>query len=296
MGSEPGYPFQGEIWYWNEASYGGGESGTTMRISDKVLDVRIDTGDVHRTLHDISEPSVCAFVETGGDVTLHVEWIYQPNALGSLASDCVNRTLGDLQDLAFCVGTSTKRATSSYYYLVGGKCKTFNFNGTRGDDYKCSADFSIQSVTTSTTATGSAPAALATDYATFNAAGTITFTGGYTAYITDSINVDVNNNLSDYMTVGSSAKLCAIPGKKDVTGSADLSLDEGGALAWYNIANLTAITSLVINTGRTTGDHGKLTLSTGRYDNLSVDVNQTDSGMMASIPFTFKDIAFATGT
>lgn len=296
MGSEPGYPFQGEIYFSEEASYGGGFSGPTSAISDKVLDVRIGSGDVHKTLRGISEPSVCAFIATGGDMTLHVEWVYQPHTGVSFASDCVRRTNGDIPSLAIEIGASTERTTESWFLLTGCKCKTFNISASRGEEYICTADFSVQSVATSTAATEVQPTALGTSYAGFNVAGDITFTGGYTAYITDSIDITVDNNLTDYYNVGSSTKLAAIPGALDITGSADLSLDEGGAVAWGHVTGLSSISTLVVNTGLTTGGAGKITLTNGRYDNLDIDINLDSNAMMSSIPFTFKKIGFSAGT
>ena len=294
MGSEPGYPFQGDIYYEIESTYSGGFIGTHIaRISDKVLDVRLDSGDVHRTLRGISEPTVCGFVATGGDHTLHIEWIYQPQSESSLATVCCNRTNGDLQSIAFEIAASKDRTNKSYYVLEGCKCKTFTFSGRRGEEYIATADFSVQSVVTSSSASQTPPPAIGNDYAGFNSAGSITFTGGYTAYITDSIDITVDNNLVDYYNVGSNTKLCAIPGAKDVTGSADLSLDEGGANAWYHVAdNLSDITNLVISTG-CTGTDDTITLTTGKYDNISVDLNIDGGAMMGSIPFTFKQISFA---
>jgi len=54
-----GKPFQGEAWYWIEDSYGGGESSTTLPISCKIQNVRIDTGDRHKVLRDIGSPVAC---------------------------------------------------------------------------------------------------------------------------------------------------------------------------------------------------------------------------------------------
>ena len=302
MGNEPGFPFQGDICFHKEVSYGGStdtsEGSAFMKISDKVLDVRLDTGDVHKPLRGISSPSVCGFIETGGDQTLHIEWILQPNAHTSLVSYCCERTTtGDVPSLHFEINASKERTTESFYYVHGCKCKSFTVNASRGEEYICSADFSVKSVATASSASETFPTTdIGTDYAAFNQAGSITFSGGYTAYITDSIEITVNHNLTDYWTVGSTDKLMAIPGALDVTGSADLSLDEGGAVAWGHIADVSALDTLIVNTGETGGIDGKFTLTTGRYDSLSVDQNISGGCMMASIPFTFKHITIDAAT
>ena len=57
--AELGLPFQGSIWWWTEASYGGGESGTTNAVSCKVLDARPGINDKHKPLRGIDGPQVC---------------------------------------------------------------------------------------------------------------------------------------------------------------------------------------------------------------------------------------------
>jgi len=302
--ADPGYPFQGGIWYSPEATYKGTPRSTATFISDKVQDVRIDTGDVVRTLRDISSASVCGFVETGGDFTLHVEWVYQPND-DSLATFCVNRdSAGDLTSLYFEVVANEDRTNKTYYQCGGCKAKNFNVSARRGEEYIASADFSVGTVWASSAVSVTKPTATIADaqngtrpYASFNAAGNITFTGGFNAFITDSIDITVENNLSDYWNVGSTSKIASIPGAQDITGSADLSLDQGGLTPWRQIADLVSdITSLEVNTGRTSGQAGKITLLTGKYNNLSVDQNVSGNTMMSSIPFTFKKLEFSVGT
>ena len=286
-----GLPLSGKIWYWKEASYGGGESGTTYVVSDKVQDVRLDTGDMFVSLRSISQPTVCAFVSTTSDPVLHVEWILQQHTAQSLSELCIERTACDLDSLAFCIGASTCSTTAdSWYYLKGCKCKTWNISASRGEQYVCTADFSVKSVATSGTMTGSQPAALGTVYGLFNNAGSITMTGvTAAAYITDSVEIKVDNNLTDYWNVGSNEKKQALPGQENVTGSCDISLDAGGAVHWGDVFGSKAITSIVVTTGLT-GVNDIFTCNTCRFDNTSIDINMSGEGMMTSVPFTAKQV------
>ena len=291
-----GYPFQGDIWYWKEGSYGGGESGTTYRISDAVQDVRIDSGDINQTLRSISEPTVIDFSKTMVDPALHIEWVLQPTS-SSLVTLCIVRDANcDLEDLAFCVGTNLCRSTSTYYYLKGCKCESITISANQGENYMVSADFSVASVIVSTSATGSAPAALGTDYAAFNIGGSITWNGATGAYVTQSLSVNVNNNITDLYNVGSTDKFGAIPGAKDVTGSCDISLDGGGGTHFNEVIGGTDITSVEFNTGIGSSTDGKITLNNGRFDSTSVDINVSGEAMMTSVPFTFRDITLSVGT
>lgn len=302
MGTKIGLPFQGKAWYWIETTYGGGNAGSSYAISDTIVDIRISTGDKKKDFFTHSEPTVSDFLTTLNDPILHIEWVWQPNATSSLATLCCDRTAtgNDLESLAFCIGANTG-GTSSYWLVKGCKCKTINMNSSRGNEYTCSADFSVQSITTDTSATGSEPAAIdasSNPYAQFNkSTHSIVFSGCTDTpfFITDSIDITVDNNLTDYWDCDSENKVAAIPGQKMVTGSCDISMDEGGAKQWGNVVNPgDGITNIVLTLTGTSGALDEtVTLTTGRFDNLDVNIATGGEGMMASQPFTFKQIAFS---
>ena len=282
MGNRIGYPHQLSAWYWVEASYGGGASGTTYHISDSIVDARLESGEVNIPLWGANSTRVAEFLKTVKDPTLHLEWIPQP-ASDALIDDCIDRTNGDIDNLAFCIGASTTSTNSSYFYLKGVKCKVWNADATRGSRYVCSADFSVQSVATSTASTGSpAPASFATDYAVFNVAGGIyKNTSAAIAFITDSIHVTVDNHLTDYWDSDSQYKQYALPGRVEITGSCDISLDEGGAVHFSDVSSAATFANITVNMG-----YGKtLSLSTAIWDPVSIDQSVTDTGMMTSQSF-----------
>jgi len=291
------YPFQGKIWYDVESTYNGGfPDATPKRISDAVTDVRIETGDINQSLRTISEVSLADFSATMVDPMLHIEWVYQPNASGSLVSECYNRVLGELNSLAFEIGINTSRTSDAWYRCTGCKCKTFTVSASTGENYIVTADFSVASLGTYSSASCTEPSAIGTDYAAFNIAGGVTWSGVTGAYVTKGFSFTVENNLTDYWDVGSTAKKAAIPGGIDLTGSCDISLDDGGKVHFDEVIAGTDITSLVFNTGRTTGNHGKFTLNSGRFDNTSIDENTDNEGAISSVPFTFKTLTLSTGT
>ena len=298
MGEVISFPFGGQIFYQVETNYGDGfqASSTTYRISDSIQNVRLDTGEVNTVLRDISSPSIADFSRTKIDPTLHVEWVLQPNDVKSFEKLCTDRTNCDLSSLAFEIGINTcSNASDAYYNLKGCKCKTFNISAAQFGNYICTADFSVASIVTSSSPVAVDPGALGTEYAAFNIAGGVTWNGVTGAYVTNSLNITVENNIQDLYDVGNMTKKAAIPGAVDISGSCDLSLDNGGKTHWDEVIGGTDITSVVFNTGLDTGENGKITLYNGRFDSTSVDINTSGEGMMASVPFKFKDIKFSKG-
>jgi len=300
MANEISFPFGGDIYYSVETGYGTGLTGTLLHFSDAVTDVRIETGDINTALRTISEPSIADFSRTLVDPMLHLEWVLQPN-VNDFEKKLIDRTNCDLDSLAFEVAVNQcSSGSDTYYYLKGCKCKTFTISASQGENYTCSADFSVSTVTTHTAAQGTPPvSALGTEYAAFNIAGSVTWSSAGTwagAYVTNSLDVTIDNNIQDLYDVGSKTKKAAIPGAIDVTGSCDLSVDDGGKTFWDDIKMGVDITSVVFNTGLTTGNCGKITLNNGRFDSHSIDVNTSGEGMISSVPFTFKMMAITTGT
>lgn len=295
MGSEIGFPFQGELYFEEETSYDNGISGgSEFILSDAVNVVRIESGDINKTLRHIKDSRVTDFSKTLVDPRLHIEFVWQPHT-GTTVSDFVKRTNGDVNSYGIVVGASGDRGTSSWYHLKGCKCSTLNLSASTGENWTVSMDFSVASVATDSSDSfgGTAPSPIGNDYATFNAAGDITWTGGTSYYVTKSADITIENNIEDYYDVGSTSKKSAIPLAKDVTGSIDISMDEGGAVHWGHVTGGTDITSLVFDTGRT-GNYGKITLNGGRIDSTSINQEVTGEGMFDSVPVTFKDLTFGT--
>jgi len=291
-----GYPFQGDIWYWKETHYAGGNSGPTFPISDAVQNVRIDTGDINKSLMTISEPTLADFSKTLVNPTLHIEWILQPDTQ-SLVTLCADRTsLCTLPSMCFEVTTNSCQSTSSYYLLKGCVCKTMTISAEQGDNYKVSADFSVATVTVSSSVTGVKPTAIGGDYAAFNIGGSITWGGVTGAYVTQSLSLTIDNDIKELYNVGSTEKIGAIPGAKKVTGTCDISLDGGGGTHFNEVIGGTDITSLEFNTGIGSSSDGKITLTDGRFDSTSVELDVSGDAMMTSVPFTFKDVTFAAGS
>jgi len=290
---ELGRPFQGTAYYWVESSYGIGESAPTLPISCKIQNIRIDTGDRHKVLKDIGSAVACHLLQQTDEPKVHLEYI--PQCDDTLIDDVIDRSsCCTLQSLAMCVGANTCMPDTddkSYYLIDGMKPSTVRISGSKNTEYLVVIDFEVQSVVTSTAATGTAPAVLTGDYLSFNVAGEITKSGGHVvnvdhiAFITNSIELTFTHKLTGYTDHDSTVKSYIIEGDMDVEGSVDITLDGGGAQHFGEVMANTAFTIQV-----DMGGVGcpRITLTDCEWKNTSVDINTGGEAMMNSSPFTAK--------
>ena len=289
-----GGPFKGSAWYWVEASYGGGKSGSTLPISCKIQDVRIGSGDRHIPLRGIDSPLICKLLKQTNEPTLHVE--YYPQCDDTLIDDVIDRT-GDcceLQSLAFCIGANGCEASAdnkSYYYAIGCKPETVRISGSKNQPYSVTIDFQAKSITTSTAATGTAPTDLSGAYLQFNTAGEITKTGGHVvntdhiAFITNSIDITITHQLTPYTDHDALVKSYLVEGEMTIEGTCDITLDGGGASHFGDVLANKAFTITVDMGG---AGCPRITLPGCQWKNSEVDINVSGEAMMESAPFTAK--------
>lgn len=283
--------------YWVESSFGSGESTTTLPISCKILDVRIDTGDRIKDLRGITSPLVCHFLEQVKEPVLHIEYIPQED--DTLIEDVIDRIQGccSLQSLAFDFGANvcyfgTQNAT--YYHLKGCKPSTCRISSSRNTEVVVAVDFMVQSVTTSTTSTGWVPTALTGDYCWFNGAGDITKTDGHVvladefAFITDSYDLTFTHQLTRYTSHNETTCSYIIEGEMNVEGTVDISLDGGGGLHWAEVMNNNYF-AVTIDLGGTGGV--RISLPSCKWVNGSVDLNLSGEAMISNEPFRSKPSA-----
>ena len=290
-----GKNFDGSIEYVVESSYGAGapENPTMLAVSDFVTNVTIGVGDEHDVLKSITSQNIVDYFKKPRDYTLHIEYIPQNE---TFLDDVITRTNGVLQSLFFDVGVNVSQSTSSYFQCKGCKPKTVRIEGRNGETWKITVDFSVKDITTSTSAidvgTGSHASSIGTDPLSFNVAGSITYGGSEVAYITDAISIEVDNGLTDLWDVGSlTKKACDESGTISITGSCDITLDDGGKELWGNIINGTENT-LVVNMGSTGAP--KITLTGVRFKSLEIPQDIGGGTIIQSVPFTAKTISIGT--
>lgn len=304
-------PYQGRVSVRLENTYGNLSNRSVSYISGCVIDARLETGNCNEPKRSISKCTAYRFMSLPSDPVFHLEWVYDSACTFSLASYCITRKAisttsndaGDIRSLSFelLVNNDQSAPSSSQYILYGCKCKNLSLSGKRGDEYVYSADFSVKKVWSSASVAAASKwspvAQVSPAYGIFNNAGTtltITSTGSdYLTFITDNINISVNNNLSDLWTVNSPWKVDSIAGAMEITGSSDISIDNGGNAIWRTVSNhLDTTTAMTLNLFAS-GTHKTITLSGIRYDSFAVDVKNDGAMMIASKPFTAKTIAFS---
>lgn len=297
------YPFMGKCFYWRETSYGGGKqplaSATTFTVGAKIYDIRIEAVNTFKPLRGVSEPSFCAYLSTTSDYNLHLEWVAQDQLSNcSIIYDCINRPSSGtfkntIRPLSFYIHSNvTQTATGSpnvHYYIKGAVCKTFNLKGSTGNEYICTADFSVASVVMmSGTSMYTGVTTPAGTYGWFNKSGAvIKKTSGTTvvvANIVDSVDVTINNNVTDMWNAGTQYKQNAIAGAYDVTGTLDITLDFGGKT--FFDAMYTELTDIAINMGFTR--FPILRLRGCKWDGFTADINTDGQPMKYPAKFTAK--------
>jgi len=295
---EIGRPFQGEIWWYPEDGYGTGTkfSGDFEHSVSSVVEVaRMETGDCNRYYRGIDSVYISKATKTNTDRTFHLEYLIQAD--DELLDYLVDRSVGTVRSLVFEVGANTDMTNSTYWQMKGCKCKNVEISGSTGEAWKVSADFSVSSTATNTSSYGSAPVTYSTtgDICMFNVGATIQADSNDIAYVTDSFSVSVNHNVQDLWTVGSREKTNVIESALDVTGTADISLDDGGGYHFGDVLDCNAATSVVVETSGVSGAP-KITLTNVRWDSSSIDISPGNEGMMESAPFTAEQIAITTVT
>ena len=334
---EIGRPFQGSIDWFPENGYGTGliktqnagdtgarsvtsisSNGTNIfvqaarSVSSLVEVARMDTGDVNKYYRGIDSVYISKGTTSNIDYTFHLEYIPMAASTGILTQNLTfpdtlldlltdRMSSGTVHSLCFIVGANTSMSTKSYYKLTGCKCKNVEISGSEGEAWKVSADFSVADIATSATHPGSA----ATDGhkpdgypLTFNVGGDITDGTNSFAYVTKSFSVTINHNLQDLWTIGSQSKTNCIEGAMDITGTMDISLDDGGAVHFQDVLDSETETTVQIDLGDSNlGGYAwvpRLSLTNVQFDSSSIDVSPGSEGMMESAPFTARQISVTT--
>jgi len=286
--SDIGHPFQGVAWYWVEDSYGGGESATTLPISSYIQNIRIGTGDKGKDIRHIASAVVAERIVQTNEPTLSIE--YNPQVGDTLISDTVERSsCCTLKSLAFCFGANTCLGgdNDTYYTVVGAKPSSVKISSAKNEPYTVSIDFLAQSVTT--VMTGEEPTALAGVINQFHVGGEITKTGGWVvdtdhiAYITNSINITIDHQLTGYTDHDSLNKAFLVEGTMDVKGTVDITLDGAGGM---HMAEVIAFTDFTITVNMGGAGAVKLTLPGCNWDKSEVEINANGEAMMESASFT----------
>lgn len=287
-----GKNFRGSIGYEIEETYGGGlpELITSLkRFSDYVESATVRAPDIHTNIRTIEKPELDLFTRTVSNYEIDTTFILQNNAgtITLLENLCKrDATTGELASFYIEL-----KADKSYYKAKGCIPSSVSITGARGEPYRCSVTFSVASIDTTDTTGTPLAAKSGSPVLLFNEAGSILFDGAAIAYITDTTTINIAQNPEDIYNVGSWDKKASIAGPLDITGTCDISLDEGGSAHFNRVLSVVEKT-IVITTGGTGAP--VLTLNGVVFDSAEITTDNAASAMMTSAPFTAKTLTIST--
>lgn len=287
-----GFPFQGQVWYWAEATFGGAISGATLPVSCFIQDARIGTGDRHKVIRDIGSAQVVELMKLAKNPTLHLE--YNPQVGDTLIDDAVERTsCCTLPSYRFAIEANRcmPAADDSQWLLKGVKPNTVRISGSKDEPWTVTIDFLCKSAVTDG-AMGIAPIPLAGAILTYNLAGSIAYSAGHSAFATESVDITFNHNLHPYVDIGGSDPEYIVDGAEDITGSCDITLDGGGGVH-FNETQINTPFSLTLTMGTAVGSP-IITIPGCEWDNSEVDKNISGEWMIESAAWTAAPISCAS--
>jgi len=300
IGDYVGKPFKGKVVWWTEGDLSSGTAGKitpatagrVMKVSDVVNVARVETGDMLRHHRGIDSRALKNTERTAFNNTFHLEYI--PHTDDWLITHLLELTSeGTVQALGFEIGADVDGTESSWYVLQGCKCNSVTINGSQGDDFVISADFSVASMKANIaeyqSAASSGPAG---SLCVFNSAGTIQDAGGrQLAYITSAFSLTVNHNLEDFWNIGKIEKSAIVEGALDVSGTCDISFDHGGAMHVRDVIAGATEADVVFILGDSSPS---LSIGDVYWDSATVDITNEQGGMVGSCPFTAYNVSVVT--
>lgn len=291
-----GLPFQGEIRYYVESSYGSLTFVPTQAgkpISIKVLAAKPGVGDKHKPIRGFDKPEADILLEQCTDHTFHLEYI--PQVGDTLFEDAVIRDGSDchLDSIMFYLQSNACLGSDQTVYTIrGSKCKTCKLSSSKNNEYIYVMDFDVKSIVTSSSPTGATPAALGGDICAFNIAGSIQKDGGDFAYILNAIDVTIDNGVKSHHDHDSLDKQYAIEGELNISGSVDISLNEGGGI---HLAEVLAQVDFDIVLSLGLAGAPEITLSNCKWKSSEIGgLDISGDYMKESAPFTGTIISYAT--
>jgi hypothetical protein len=295
-GTEIVSPFTGYIAWWIEPTYasdGCASIGTASDVAQRVTSARYETGDVMKYYNSIDSRSVTTATPGLVDYSFHLEYDVQKDdvLLRQLMSDIVSCSL---PSFGFEVGENIGCTNAGYVAMYGNVVKSVEISGSSGEPWHVSADFSTSTMVASDTVTSTKAAGVGSVVdgilLMFNAGGSFTDTTGNVAIAINNISVRIENSIEDVYTIGSTAKQGAIPRELKITGSADMTIEDGNVNHLNDVVTGAVAGTLELKLGGTGAP--KITLTNVRFDSESRDAASGD--VFRSCPFTAEDVAYGT--
>jgi len=284
-------PYEGFLSWWLESAYGNDSNKSTASdVAEVIGSARFETGEVNRYYRSIDSFRISKTTQSIIDYVFHLEYHIQHD------DEILKYLMGldantHLWNLGFELGIGVSSTTATYAILKGCKVKTCEVNGSEGEGWAVSADFSVKDVSTSTAQGSTVTTQVNQDLCMFNIAGSIIADSKEIADVVQSFTVRVDNNIDDIWSVGSRYKERAIRTAVDYTGTCDISMDEGGKPHLDDVISHASATTLVIMTAGAGSNAPKITLTNTRWDSAIIDAAAATEGIIESCPFTSENLS-----
>lgn len=270
-----------------------------IKFSDYVQSVQVSMDPAFKEWRDIGDYDAATFVAGLPSYGVKVSYLLHSNRKTQL-DDAINRQSDNtLKSHTIEVSVARDDTNVGYYTLKGCKAESAKPVGTVGDAVVVEITYKALSLTRASAepsiGTGSRETAALGALCTFSTSRVLRG-GSNLAYITRSAEFTVSHSLTVHGTDNQTDPKAIFEGDRQVTGRADITLDDGGvALADAVMAGTAA--SVEFRFGSTGAP--QYTLNNVIWENLDIDLSVGEGVVMSGVPFRARSSgsgAITTGT
>jgi hypothetical protein len=288
--------FQGRILLVNETVYGVTETNPEyLLFSDYVQNVA-PTGDPQRQdLRGFDSYDVKDFANGIQKYGLTVEFLVQRD---TEIQDFINRQAsGRLKSWQLEISINQDGVTKAFYTLSGVKPNSIDLSTEEGDvPLLCKVEFMVKNVVIvaaePSIGTGSREASIGDPVYTYVGGDLERPSSTSFAYMTRTISLSVAHNLTPLPDIGETGYMNFSEGIREITGSADIAVEDGGKVQFDEAITGTE-NDMLLYFGIETGDP-ILTISDVQFPDANFEFNKDDGAIFFSRPYVGKSASFST--
>ena len=279
--------FQGEISWVKEATYGAGvaTASTLSLIANCVQSVRLSHNKELNLSRCINAHDVNTVVQGTKMYGLTTEYMVDRNySTSTILYNAITRTSGTLASVAFQVGVGVEQATSTYFNMKGCKARSVTVNADEDGPIMATIDWSVKDVSVSSAKTATCSDTIATEPKSF-VGGSFKRGGSATwGYIVGSVSVTIDNGLHEAKDIGNTTLIAAEAGPRNITGSANVCLTDGGLTYWNECVNVST-DSIELDFGSTSNDPS-IRFASAVIGSIEIPLDSDSAIVMTTVPFT----------
>jgi hypothetical protein len=254
-----------------------------IKFSDHVQSVQVSLDPALEEWRDIGDYDAQSFVGGLPMYGVKISYVLHVNRKTQLDDAIVRQSDNTLKSQTIEVAVGLDDATPGYLVLKGCKADRASCKPEVGKPAVVEITYKALSHATSqvTIGSGSRESSALGSLSVFSATA-ITRGGSALAYVTRGAMFEVNNNLRVEGTDNQSDPKAIFEGSRQVSGSADITLDDGTATIAAAVTGLTGA-QMVFSLGASGAP--KYTLNNCVWEKLDVDMNVNDGVIVSSVPF-----------